>query len=53
VQEDDILVLAPTPLADQRDQAGESLARIDRIKWKSLEPAGKPDRFDGGFVGTP
>jgi hypothetical protein len=26
VQEDDILVLAPTPLADQGDQARESLA---------------------------
>ena len=33
VQEDDILVLVPTPLADQGDQAREPLARIDRIKW--------------------
>src|SRR5713101_5088336 len=50
VQEDDILVFAPTPLADQGDQAREPLARIDRIKWKSLEPACKSDRFDCGFV---
>src|SRR6266850_5923252 len=49
VQEDNILVFAPTPLADQGDQAREPLARIDRIKCKSLEPAWKSDRFDGGF----
>src|SRR3977135_4591309 len=53
VQEDNILVLAPTPLADQGDQAREPLARIDRIKCKSLEPACKSDRFDGGFVRGP
>ena len=53
VQEDDILVFAPTPLADQGDQAREPLARIDRIKWKSLELACKPDRFDCGFVRDP
>src|SRR6266849_7843661 len=53
VQEDDILVFAPTPLADQGDQAREPLARIDRIKWKSLELACKSDRFDGGFVRNP
>ena len=33
VQEDDILIFAPTPLVDQGDQAREPLARIDRIKW--------------------
>jgi hypothetical protein len=53
VQEDDILVFAPTPLADQGDQARKSLARIDRIKRKSLEPACKPDRFDCGFMRDP
>ena len=53
VHEDDVLVLAPTPLADQGDQARETLARIDRIKWKSLELARKPDRFDGGLVRDP
>ena len=50
VQEDDILVVAPAPLADQGDQAREAFARIDRIERKRLETAGKPDRFDGGFV---
>src|SRR6266481_7095792 len=50
VQEDNILVFAPAPLADQGDQAREPLARIDRIKWKRLEPACKSDRLDGGFV---
>ena len=32
MQEDDILVLAPSSLADQGDQAGKPLPRIDRIK---------------------
>ena len=50
VQEYNILVLAPAPLADQGDQAREPLARIDRIKRKSLELACKSDRFDGGLV---
>jgi hypothetical protein len=53
VQENDVLVLAPAPLADQGDQAGEPLAGIDRIERKRLEPAGKPDRLDGGFVRDP
>src|SRR2546429_9757898 len=50
VQEDDVLVVAPAPLADQGDQAREALARIDGIERKRLEPAGKADRFDGGLV---
>ena len=50
MQEDDILVVAPTPLTDQGDQAREALARIDGIEWKRLELACKADRFDGGFV---
>src|SRR3989454_9787604 len=50
VQEDDILVVAPAPLADQGDQARKALARIDGIEWKRLELACKADRFDGGLV---
>ena len=53
VQEDDILVFAPTALADQGDQARKPLARIHRIECKSLEPACKPDRFDRGFMRDP
>jgi hypothetical protein len=50
VQEDDIVVVAPAPLADQGDQACESFAGIDGIEWQRLELACKPDRFDGGVV---
>src|SRR6202000_856448 len=50
VHEDDILVGAPTPLADQGDQAREALARINRIKRESFKPARKSDRFDRSFV---
>ena len=50
VHEDDILVRAPTPLTDQGDQAREPLARINRIKRESFEPARKSDRFDGSLV---
>jgi hypothetical protein len=53
MQEDDILFLAPTPLADQADQAREPLARLDRIKRKSLELACKTDRLIVAFVRDP
>jgi hypothetical protein len=33
VQEDDILVFAPTPLADQGYQTRKPFAGIDRINW--------------------
>ena len=50
MQEDDIFVLAPTALTDQGDQASKSLARIDRIEWKTFEPARKSNRFDRRLV---
>jgi hypothetical protein len=45
VYEHDILVL-PAAIADECNQASKTLARIDRIEWKSFQPPGETDGFN-------
>jgi hypothetical protein len=53
VQEDDVLILAPSTLPDQRDQSRQALTGINRIERKRFEFADEADGFDGGIVSTP
>src|SRR5262245_28446715 len=50
VNENDIVGLLPTPVTDERDQAGQTLPGVHRIKYKPFQATGQPDRLDGCLV---
>jgi hypothetical protein len=47
MDENNICVGLPSPLPNKRDQASQSLARVDRIEGQGFERSGKLDGLDG------
>src|SRR4051794_11822453 len=47
VDEDHIVRRLPSSEPDQRDQAGQSFARIDRVQCQGLQPSGQLDCLEG------